>query len=124
MSISKIITLDELTDKIELETTDSKFRVCAESLLCALNDWPTMGLKEPKDLLDELTNEVGRPLTYENLNSYSNGLKITVSGNAWKMESVTSLLEMFDFERQGNFDKTVTLETVIEKLTDHYRAVK
>ena len=113
-----------MTDKIELETTDSKFRVCAEFLLSALNDWPTMGLEEPKDLLDELANDVSRPLTYENLNSYSNGLRIEVSGNAWKMESVTSLLEMFDFNRQGNFDKTVTLETIIEKLTEHYRAVK
>jgi len=124
MSISKIITLDELTDKIELEKTDSKFRVCAEFLLSALNDWPTMGLEEPKDLLDELTNDVSRPLTYENLNSYQNGLRISVSGNAWKMESVTSLLEMFDFDRQGNFDKTATLETIIEKLTEHYRAEK
>lgn len=124
MSRPKIITLDELTDKIALENTDSKFRVCAEFLLSALNDWPTIGLEEPKDLLAELTNEVSRPLTYENLYSYSNGLKITVSGNAWKKEALTSLLEMFDFDRQGNFAKTVTLETVIEKLTDHYRAVK
>lgn len=119
-----MISLDDLIDIIELETAHSNFRVCAEFLLSALNDWPTMGLEEPKDLLYELTHELSRPLTYENLNSYSNGLKIAVSGNAWKKEAVTSLLEMFDFDRQGNFDKRVTLETVIEKLADHYRTVR
>jgi hypothetical protein len=79
MSIPKIIAFDELSDKIELETTDNKFRVCAEFLLSALNDWPTMSLEEPKDLLDELTNEVSGPLSYENLNSYLNKLRVTVS---------------------------------------------
>jgi hypothetical protein len=55
MSIPKTITLDELIDKIELETDDSKFKVCAKFLLIALSDWPTMGLEEPKDLLHEPT---------------------------------------------------------------------
>jgi hypothetical protein len=83
-----------------------------------------MELAEPRDLLNELRNELNRPLTFDNLDFYSQGLIVSVSGNAWKTESVISLLEMFDFDRQGNFDKTVTLETIIEKLTDHYRAAK
>jgi hypothetical protein len=54
MTTTEIISFNELTDKIESVRPDDKFRTCGESLLTALNDWPTMGLKEPKDLLTEL----------------------------------------------------------------------
>lgn len=118
------MTFDELTDKIESVTTDDKFGTCGEFLLTAINDWPTTNLKEPKDLLDELKNEVKRPLTFDNLKSYSDGLKIDISGNAWKKESVTSLLEMFDFDRNSTFDINITLDKIVERLTNHFRVVK
>ena len=75
-------------------------------------------------MLRELKDELKRPLTFDNLRDYSDGLKIDISGNAWKMTSMTSLLEMFDFERKNTFDKQVTLDEIIERLTNHFRAEK
>jgi hypothetical protein len=124
MTTTDIITSDELTDKIESLAADNKFKTCGEFLLTAINDWPTMNLEEPKDLLDELKNEIKRPLTFDNLRKYSAGLTIHISGNAWKIESVTSLLEMFDFDRTNTFDKEVTLDKIIERLTNHFRVEK
>ena len=79
MSIPEIITFDELTDEIELETTDNEFIICAEFLRSAINDWPTFNLQKPKDLLDELKNEINKLLTFDNLNTYSKDLRINVS---------------------------------------------
>jgi hypothetical protein len=124
MTTTEIITFDELSYKIESVSTDNKFRTCGESLLTALNDWPTTDLKEPKDLLEELKNEIRKPLTFDNLNDYSNWLRIDISGNAWKMESITSLLEMFDFDRSNSFDKEITLDKIIERLTYYLRSDK
>ena len=115
------MTFDELTNGIESETNDSKFKTCADFLISALNDWPTTDLEEPKDLLDELRTEVQAPLTYENLEHYLRRLTIR---DAWKMEAVTSLLEMFDFDRTKSFDNTITLDTIISRLTNYYREVK
>ena len=116
-----IITFDELTNGIESETSDNKFKTCAEFLMTALNDWPTTDLIEPKDLLDELQTEINKPLTFDNLDSY---LKRPTFQDSWKMESLTSLCEMFDFDRNNSIDKSITLETIIIKLTNHYRVGK
>ncbi len=124
MTTPEIITVDELTDKIESLAADNKFKTCGELLLTAIDDWPTMNLEQPKDLLDELRNEIKRPLTFDNLKKYSDGLKIDISGNAWKMDAVTSLLEMFDFDRNNTFDKEVTLDKIIEILINHLRVEK
>ena len=124
MTTTEIITFDELSDKIESVKADDKFRTCGELLLTAINDWPTTNLKEPKGLLDELKNKINRPLTFDNLKHYSDGLIIDISGNAWKKESVTSVLEMFDFDRNNTFDKEVTLDKIIERLTNHFRTEK
>ena len=119
-----LITFDELIKKtIETETSDNKSIVCAELLRTAINDWPT-NLQEPKDLLDELKNEIKKPLTFDNLKTYSAGLKFDISGNAWKGESVASLLEMFDYERNNTVDKEVTLDKIIEELTNQLRTRK
>jgi hypothetical protein len=119
METSEVITFGELDNGIELESDDSKFKTCAKLLIAALNDWPTLGLQEPSDLLNELRDDVNKPLTFDNLHSYLRRLTIQ---DAWKMEAVASLLEMFDFDRDKSIDKTMTLETIIKKLTDHYRA--
>lgn len=124
MTTTDIITADELTNKIESLTADNIFKTCGEFLLKAINDWPTMNLEEPKDLLDELKNEIRKPLKFDNLKKYSDGLRIDISGNAWKKESVTSLLEMYDFERNNTFDKEMTLDKIIKRLTNHFRVGK
>ena len=122
MTTSEIITFDELTGKIESLRVDDKFKTCGELLLTAINDWPTLNLKEPNDLLNELKAEIKKPLTFDNLKKYLDGLDI--NKNAWEMESVTSLLEMFDLERNNTVDKEITLDKIIEKLTSNFRTEK
>jgi hypothetical protein len=118
----EIITFDELSDKLETLTNDEKLRVCGELLITALNDWPATNLNEPKDLIAELENEIRKPLTFDNLKLYSDGLNVAISGNAWKKESMTSLLEMF--ESAKNSKEEITLDVIIKALTNDLRAEK
>ena len=112
-----IATYDELFDAIENDATDNKHKTAAKLLFSAINDWPT--LNEPNDLLIELRNEIKDNLTFDNLNTYLK--KLRPENEAWKMEAVTALLEMFDFNTKVNFDKPLELEEIIIKVTQHYR---
>lgn len=114
----KIISADKLFDAIENDPTDNNFKTAAEFLNSALTDWPTFNLKEPTDLLAELKKEVQGKLTYANLDNYIK--RLDVGADAWKMEAVSSLLEMFDFERKNVFDKNIELEKIIDKISRHY----
>jgi hypothetical protein len=115
----EILTDEELADAIENDMTDNNFKTAAEFLYNACNDWPTLNLSQPRDLIAELTKEINRKLTYDNLSTYNNSLNVT--GDAWKGEAVSSLLEMFDFERKSVFDKRIELQAIIDKITKHYR---
>ena len=115
----EIITDEELVDAIYNDPSDNNFKAAAELLYSACTDWPTLNLSEPADLLKELKVEVKGNLTYDNLDSYNK--RLNVAYEAWKGEAVCSLLEMFDFERKKLFDKTIELESIIDKITRHYR---
>lgn len=114
----KIISYDKLIDAIENDATDNNFKTAADFLNSAVTDWPTQNLKEPSDLLVELKKEVQGKLTYDNIESYSK--RLNPSNDAWKIEAVSFLLQMFDFERTNMFDKIVELESIIDKITRHY----
>ncbi len=114
----KIISADQLFDAIENDTTDNNFKTSAEFLNEALSDWPTLNLREPADLLTELKKAVQGKLTYTNLDNYYKQIDLNV--DAWKSTAVSSLLEMFDFERKNVFDKNIELESIIDKITRHY----
>jgi hypothetical protein len=114
----KIISADKLFDAIENDLTDNNFKTAAEFLNSALTDWPTFNLKEPTDLLTELKKEVQDKLTFTNLDNYSKRLDYGM--DPWKAEAISSLLEMFDFERKNLFDKNIELESIIDKITRHY----
>lgn len=60
-----------------------------------------------------------KKLNFDNIESYSKNLRATNDG--WKMEAVSALLEMFDFDRKCNNDKSIELEKIVENLTQHYR---
>jgi predicted house-cleaning noncanonical NTP pyrophosphatase (MazG superfamily) len=86
--------------------------------MSAVNDWPTS--TEPKYLVEELKNEIKCKLTFDNLKDFLKDLK--PDKDAWKMEALSSLLEMFDFERKKVFDRTIELDTVIDRLSRHYKS--
>jgi hypothetical protein len=37
------------------------------------------------------------------------------------MDALTALLELFDFDRNSNFNKNIELEEIIIKISKHYR---
>ena len=113
------ISFDELFNAIENDSTENNFKTSAAFLISAVTDWPKLNLQEPKDLIAELKLEIKEKLNFDNLKSYLE--QLNPNNDAWKMEAVTALLEMFDFDRKGINDKSISLETIVDKLTHHYR---
>ncbi len=113
------ISYNELFNAIENDSTENKFKLLAELLMSAVNDWPTFNLKEPKDLITELRREIKEKLTFDNLERYLKKLKL--HNDAWKMEAVTALLEMFEIDLELKNNKSIDLEMIVVKLTQHYR---
>lgn len=108
-----IISFEELYDGVEQDASDSKIKIAAQALLTVINDWPILNLSEPKELLLALTNEIGAPLTPKRIEHYSKTL--IVNNNGWKMEAISSLLEMFEY------DNTKILDEIINDITNHYK---
>ncbi len=111
-----IITFDELINVFEIDKTSNNFKTAADKLLEAFTDWPTVNLTEPHEMISELKQEVNDRLTYDNLSNFLKKLK--PQNDAWKMESLSNLLELFDFERNNNIDKEIELDVFMEKATN------
>jgi len=114
-----LLSYDELQNAIENDGTDNNFKIAADFLLSAVTDFPTFNLKEPMDLVTALRQAINDKLTFDNLDNYLKSL--SPGKDAWTMEAINSLLEMFDFERKNTFDKAIELDTIIRQLTQHYR---
>jgi hypothetical protein len=118
INTSDFLSYNELQNAIESDATDNNFKTAANFLLNAVTDYPTFNLKEPTDLVAALRQSINNKLTFDNLDKYLKSLR--PDKDAWTMEAINSLLEMFDFERKNIFDKTIELDTIIRKLTQHY----
>lgn len=115
--LNHIISYEELFIAIENDNTENAFKIAGRLLLQSVTDWPTLNLKEPKDLLRELKAEVNNVLSYTNIHEYSK--RLNPNQDAWKIEAVASLLEMFDYN--NIIDTNIELENIIERLSKHYR---
>lgn len=113
------LSYDELQNAIENDGTDNNYKTAAGFLLNAVTDYPTFNLKEPTELVAALRQKVNDKLTFDNLYNYLKSL--SSDKDAWTMEAINSLLEMFDFDRKSVFDHTIELESIIRQLTQHYR---
>ena len=118
---NKFLSYDELQNVIENDNTNNNFKIAAEYLLEAVSDWPTYNLNEPVNLVANLKAEIKEPLTFDTLKNYKD-TDYNSGVYGWKETSISSLLEMFDFERKCDFDKTIELEDIIIKLTRHYKS--
>ena len=118
---NKFLSYDELQNVIENDNTNNNFKIAAEYLLEAVSDWPTYNLNEPVNLVANLKAEIKEPLTFDALKNYKD-TDYNSGVYGWKETSISSLLEMFDFERKCDFDKTIELEDIIIKLTRHYKS--
>lgn len=115
----EILTSEELWSAIESDLTDHQIKRAASSLFDAIRDWPKLNLEEPSEFIAELRQEIGSPLSYSNIKNYSD--KLYAGQDAWKMEALSSVLEMFDFESKSQYDHNLTLEEIVEKITNHCR---
>ena len=73
---------------------DSRTRFIAENLEMAINDWPTLNLTEPQQLVNVLSMDISDKLTFHNIRRYLDTL--SPLKDSWKMESLSSILEIFD----------------------------
>ena len=124
MNQNEFLTFQELQNAIENDATESSFKICADFLLIALTSWPTFNNKEPKELLIELNNAIKKPLTFDNLENYLDYLKNDFGHNIYKIEAISLLLEMYDFDRTNNYNKELELESIFDLLTRHYKNYK
>ena len=87
-----MLSSDQLNNLIET-TIDSRTRFIAKRLEMAINDWPTLNLCEPHQLINELNLNISDKLTFDNIRRYLDTLNPLK--DSWKMESVLSIMEMF-----------------------------
>jgi hypothetical protein len=118
MNVDNIITSKELSYVIENDSTENIFRISVENLLLAINDWP-LDLTEPTQLIYELKKEINIDLTFDNLDKYLKSLK--PEKDAWKMEAISSLIELFELDGNTKIKKTTDLEQIINRLTEYCR---
>ena len=111
-----MITSEDLINIIESNYTESRVKQIAENLLEAINDWPTENLCEPNELILELKKHINGKLTFENIKLLLNTLN--AENNAWKMESLHSLLKIFSIVEIENVDGEMELEMIMEKITN------
>ena len=120
MNGNEMIGYAELTTWLESADDGDEFKGCAVLLIHAMNEWPATAPLEPIDFLEELHRQIGKPLTLGNINAYLNALEFRTAGDSARMESVASLLDMFDAYL---VEPEITLETILDKLTKHCRAL-
>ena len=111
-----MITSEELINVVENDSTESNFKSVAENLLEAIRDWPKENLSDPIELISELKLEIKAKLTFENIERFSKTLK--AEKDAWKMESLTSLLKVFEIEQNENDDGEIELEMLLERISN------
>jgi len=119
VNTNDLITFEELISALENDRTNNNFKSAVDSLVEAITDWPTKDLREPIEIISDLKYQINDKLTFENLENYLKTLK--PEEDSWKIEALTSLLELFDFDRKNIFDKTIELETIIDRITKYYR---
>lgn len=85
-------------------------------MLKAICDWPTENLSEPNELISELKRQINGKLTRGNIEEYMRTLK--VEKDAWKLESLSNILEIFDIERSENVDREMELEMIIIRIAN------
>ena len=118
MEKNDYITFEELMSVMASTSTDKIFLAVVDHLVEALTDWPEE--KELYEIIPELKSQIRGSLTFANLDNYLKSLN--VHADAWKIEALTSLLKAFDFSRDNNFDKSLELEVILDRITKYYRA--
>jgi len=115
----EMINTEELIDALDNDATEADLKFAAESLLEAISDWPT-SLSEPSELVSELKLQINAKLTVKNIERFLKALR--VEKDSWKMESLSSILNIFEIDRNENVDGEVELEVLLERITNRLKS--
>jgi hypothetical protein len=113
MHSTGLISNEELQNAIEKDYTNSDLKSAGQLLLDTINDWPTYNLTNPSDFLIDIQREVGSPLSLENIIEYSKTLNL--KSDAWKLEAMASVIEIF------NYDKAKSLDKIVNEISVYYK---
>lgn len=96
--MTKKLTYGQVCELTDSTDRSDKFYEQVNSLYLAMTDWPT-GLDDTDELLKVLKEQVGLELSKKNLSDYLDRLNsnLGLSGNGWKAETLTGLLELFQY---------------------------
>ncbi len=119
MNENKYFSFSELEEIIENEKVDSYYKYYFENLLEAIVDWPSSNTNEPNEFILELKKEINVVLTFNIIAKFLKTLSL--NNDAWKIESLTSLLKLYDFKLENKSNKEIELESIIEQLTIYSR---
>ncbi|WP_452229610.1 hypothetical protein [Lacinutrix sp. MEBiC02404] len=115
-----LLTFDKLFNLVEenrfINETDRKI---AEKILEAENDWGDWktSVKNLNEFIIVLEKEVGGIVTKTSLNKLLKKYNRNIAQNAWKAESICSLLEIF------KLNKEVELKKIFFELTEKTKIV-
>ncbi len=76
-------------------------------------------LLQPNEFILELKKEINVVLTFNIIAKFLKTLSL--NNDAWKIESLTSLLKLYDFKLENKSNKEIELESIIEQLTIYSR---
>ncbi|QBN18421.1 hypothetical protein [Flavobacterium nackdongense] len=113
-----MITVEELIDTLDNDATEADLKSAAESLLEAISDWPT-SISEPSELVTELKLHINSKLTFKNIERFLKTQR--VEKDAWKMESLSSILNIFKIERNEIVDGELELEVLLQRITNRLK---
>lgn len=114
--MENIKTTNELTELVLADNENHSFKILAELLLLAINDWPKIKENRIENFVIELKEFYSEKITIENLSSKKIDFKM--NNNSWRAESGSYIIEMLKEAEiriiETNFDK------IIAKILKYY----
>lgn len=108
-----MISANKLNQVLEQKTADKRSILISQLFLDAMNDWPTLNLKEPDEFIGKLKDEVGSSLTLNDLKLFSK--RLNVVHDAWKIESLDSIIKIYEVVGNENSPQQ-ELEKILDSI--------
>ncbi|PZD77899.1 hypothetical protein [Mesonia sp. K7] len=118
MNEAQLLTFEKLFDLIkENQIVNEADRKIVEKILEAENDWGDWktSVKDLNEFVIVLEKEVGGTITKTSLNKLLKRYNQNIAQNAWKVESVYSLLEIFEFTKE--VDLRIIFNELIKRIS-------
>ena len=107
--MENIKTTNELAELVFTDNENHSFKILAELLLLAINDWPEIKENKIENFIIELKDFYSEKITIETINSKKIDYKI--NNNSWRAESGSYIIEMLKEAEikinKTNFDKII-----------------